>query len=193
MLRRRTLLKLGVAAMVASGRSTIAAQAQYPARPVHLIVGFSPGGNTDIVARLIGEWLTRQMGQPFVVENRSGAATNIATELVVHSHPDGYTLLVSSTAKAINASLYQNLKFNFISDTEPIVVIVTTPLVMCVNPFFPAQSVPEFITRAKADPDKLNCASSGVGSPPHVAADLFKAMTDISACSTFPIAVMWKP
>ena len=119
------------------GRFRARPQAQHPARPVHLIVGFSQGGNTDIVARLIGEWLTRQMGQPFIVENRSGAATNIATELVVHSPADGYTLLVSSTANAINATLYRNLKFNFISDTEPIVAIVTTPLVMCVNPSFP--------------------------------------------------------
>jgi tripartite-type tricarboxylate transporter receptor subunit TctC len=137
------------------------------------------GGNTDIVARLIGEWLTRQMGQPFIVENRTGAATNIATEQVAHAPADGYTLLVSSTSNAINATLYRNLKFNFIRDTEPIAAIATTPLVMCVEPSFPARSVPEFIAQAKANPDKLNCASSGIGSPPHVAAELFKTMTDI--------------
>jgi tripartite-type tricarboxylate transporter receptor subunit TctC len=108
MLRRRTLLKLGAAAIAASTCSAIAAPAPYPARPVHLIVGFSAGGNTDIIARLIGEWLTRQMGQPFIVENRSGAATNIATEQIVHAPADGYTLLVSSTSNAINATLYRN-------------------------------------------------------------------------------------
>jgi tripartite-type tricarboxylate transporter receptor subunit TctC len=179
MLRRRTFLKLGAAAMAASARSAIAGPAPYPARPVHLIVGFSAGGNTDIVARLIGDWLTRQMGQPFIVENRVGAATNIATGQVVHAPADGYTLLVSSTSNAINATLYRNLRFNFIRDTEPIAAIATTPMVMCVNPSFPARSVPEFIAQAKANPDKLNCASSGIGSPPHVAAELFKAMTGI--------------
>jgi tripartite-type tricarboxylate transporter receptor subunit TctC len=179
MVRRRTFLKLGAAAIAASTRSVIAAPAPYPARPVYLIVGFSAGGNTDIVARLIGEWLMRQMGQPFIVENRTGAATNIATEQVVHAAADGYTLLVSSTSNAINATLYRNLKFNFIRDTEPIAAIATTPLVMCVQPSFPAWSVPEFIAHAKANPDKLNCASSGIGSPPHVAAELFKTMTGI--------------
>lgn len=179
MLRRRTFLKLGAAAIAASTCSAIAAPSPYPARPVHLIVGFSAGGNTDIIARLIGEWLTRQMGQPFIVENRSGAATNIATEQIVHAPADGYSLLVSSTSNAINATLYRNLKFNFIRDTEPIAAIVTTPLVMCVRPSFPARSVPEFIALAKGNPDKLDCASSGIGSPPHVAAELFKTMADI--------------
>jgi tripartite-type tricarboxylate transporter receptor subunit TctC len=178
-LRRRTFLKLSAAAMVASTRRAIAASSPYPARPVYLIVGFSAGGNTDIVARLIGECLTRQMGQPFIVENRSGAATNIATEQVVRASPDGYTLLVSSTSNAINSTLYKNLKFNFVRDTEPIAAIAVAPLVMCVNPSFPARSVPEFIAQAKADPDKLNYASSGIGSPPHVAAELFKTMTGI--------------
>jgi tripartite-type tricarboxylate transporter receptor subunit TctC len=178
-LRRRTFLKLSAVAMVASTRRAIAASSPYPARPVYLIVGFSAGGNTDIVARLIGECLTRQMGQPFIVENRSGAATNIATEQVVRASPDGYTLLVSSTSNAINSTLYKNLKFNFVRDTEPIAAIAVAPLVMCVNPSFPARSVPEFIAQAKADPDKLNYASSGIGSPPHVAAELFKTMTGI--------------
>jgi tripartite-type tricarboxylate transporter receptor subunit TctC len=178
-LRRRTFLKLSAAAMVASTRRAIAASSPYPARPVYLIVGFSAGGNTDIVARLIGECLTRQMGQPFIVENRSGAATNIATEQVVRASPDGYTLLVSSTSNAINSTLYKNLKFNFVRDTEPIAAIAVAPLVMCVNPSFPARSVPEFIAQAKANPDKLNYASSGIGSPPHVAAELFKTMTGI--------------
>jgi tripartite-type tricarboxylate transporter receptor subunit TctC len=179
MLRRRTFLKLGAVAMAASARSAVAAPAPYPAHPIYLIVGFSAGGNTDIVARLIGGWLTRKMGQTFIVENRTGAAANIATGQVVHAPADGYTLLVSSTSNAINATLYRNLKFNFIRDTEPIAAIATTPLVMCVNPSFPARSVPEFIAQANANPDKLNCASSGIGSPPHVAAELFKTMTDI--------------
>jgi tripartite-type tricarboxylate transporter receptor subunit TctC len=178
MLRRRTFLRLGAAAVVVSARSAVAAPSPYPARPIYLIVGFSAGGNTDIVARLIGDWLTRQMGQPFIVENRAGAATNIATEQVAHAPADGYTLLVSSTSNAINATLYRNLRFNFVRDTEPIAAIATTPMVMCVNPSFPARSVPEFIAHAKANPDKLNCASSGIGSPPHVAAELFKTMTN---------------
>lgn len=179
MLRRRTFLKLGAAAVAASASSAIAAPSPYPVRPVHLIVGFSAGGNTDIIARLIGEWLTHQMGQPFIVENRTGASTNIATEQIVHAPADGYALLVSSTSNAINATFYRNLKFNFIRDTEPIAAIATAPLVMCVKPSFPARSVPEFIAHAKANPDKLNCASSGVGSPPHVAAELFKIMADV--------------
>jgi|SRR5690348_185038 len=178
MLRRRTFLKLGAAAFAASARGA-SATPDYPAHPVYLIVGFSAGGNTDIVARLMGEWLSHHAGQPFVVENRTGAATNIATEQVVRAPADGYTLLVSSTSNAINATLYRHLKFDFIRDTEPIAAIASTPLVMCVKPSFPARSVPEFIAQAKANPDKLNCASSGIGSPPHVAAELFKMMTDI--------------
>src|SRR5262249_28085332 len=142
-------------------------------------VGFSAGGNTDIVARLLGGWLSQQLGQPFIVENRTGAATNIATEQVVHAPPDGYTLLVSSTANAINATLYRNLKFNFIRDTEPVPRIASTPLVMCVNPSMPARSVSEFMAQARANPGKLNFASSGIGSPPHVAAELFRTMTEI--------------
>jgi tripartite-type tricarboxylate transporter receptor subunit TctC len=179
MLRRRTFLKLGAAVLATSARSAIAVSAPYPARPVYLVVGFSAGGNTDIVARLIGGWLTRQMGQPFIVENRTGAATNIATEQVVRAPADGYTLLVSSTSNAINATLYRNLRFNFIRDTEPIAQIASTPLVMCVNPSSPARSVPEFIAQAKVNPAKLNFASSGIGSPPHVAAELFRSMADI--------------
>ena len=179
MLRRRTLLRFGVTAIAACAGDAIAATTPYPAHPVYMIVGFSAGGNTDIVARLIGDWLSRQLGQPFIVENRTGAATNIATEQVIHSPADGYTLLVSSTSNAINATLYRHLKFNFIRDTEPIAGIARAPLVMCVNPRSPARSVPEFIAQAKADPGKLNFASSGIGSPPQVAAELFISMTDI--------------
>jgi len=178
MLKRRTILKLGAGAIAASARYAIAME-RFPARPVYLIVGFSAGGNTDIVARLTGEGLSQRLGQPFIVENRTGAATNIATEHVVRAPADGYTLLVSSTSNAINATLYRSLRFNFVRDTEPIARIASTPLVMCVNPSSAARSVTDFITQARANPDKFNFASSGIGSPPHVAAELFKTMTDV--------------
>jgi tripartite-type tricarboxylate transporter receptor subunit TctC len=180
MLRRRKFLQLGVAAIASCACGTIAASGPYPNRPVYLIVGFSPGGNTDIVARLIGQWLSHRLGQAFIVENRTGAATNIATEQVVRAPADGYTLLVASAANAINATLYQNLKFDFIRDTEPIARIASTPLVMCVHPSFPARSVSDFITNAASNPGKLNFASSGLGSPPQMAAELFKVMTGIN-------------
>jgi tripartite-type tricarboxylate transporter receptor subunit TctC len=179
MLRRRNFLQLGAAAIAASASPALAA-AGYPARPVYLIVGFSAGGNTDIVARIIGQWLSQQLGQPFIVENRTGAATNIATEQVVRAPADGYTLLVSSTSNAINATVYRHLKFNFIRDTEAIAAIASTPLVMCVNPSSPARSVPEFIANGKSAQGRLNFASSGIGSPPHVAAELFKTMADVA-------------
>ncbi|MCP1819093.1 tripartite-type tricarboxylate transporter receptor subunit TctC [Bradyrhizobium japonicum] len=146
---------------------------------MYLIVGFSPGGNTDIVARTVGRWLSQQFRQSFIVENHIGAATNLATEKVVRAAPDGCTLLVASAANAINAALYRNLKFNFIRDTVPIAMIVSTPLVMCVNPALPVRSVSEFVARATAEPGRLNFASSGLGSPPHVAAELFKMMTAV--------------
>ncbi|XUJ37585.1 tripartite tricarboxylate transporter substrate-binding protein [Bradyrhizobium japonicum] len=139
----------------------------------------SPGGNTDIVARTVGRWLSQQFRQSFIVENHIGAATNLATEKVVRAAPDGCTLLVASAANAINAALYRNLKFNFIRDTVPIAMIVSTPLVMCVNPALPVRSVSEFVARATAEPGRLNFASSGLGSPPHVAAELFKMMTAV--------------
>jgi tripartite-type tricarboxylate transporter receptor subunit TctC len=179
MLRRRKFIQLGALAIAASASHAFASPESYPNRPVYLIVGFSPGGNTDIVARIVGRWLSQQFRQSFIVENHTGAATNIATEQVVRAAPDGYTLLVASAANAINATLYRNLKFDFIRDTVPIAMIASTPLVMCVNPAFPARSVTEFVARARADPGRLNFASSGVGSPPHVAAELFKRMTAI--------------
>jgi tripartite-type tricarboxylate transporter receptor subunit TctC len=146
-------------------------------RPVRLVVGFAPGGTADIMARLIGQWLSERFGQQFIVENRTGAATNVATESVVRAAPDGYTLLVSSVANAINATLYPELGFNFIRDTTPIAAIASTILVMAVNPSFAAKTVPAFIDAAKASPGKVNMASSGAGSPPHVAGELFKMMT----------------
>jgi tripartite-type tricarboxylate transporter receptor subunit TctC len=132
---------------------------------------------TDIVARLIGQWLSERLGQQFVVENRTGAATNVATEAMVHAAPDGYTLLISSAANAINATLYPSLNFNFIRDTAPIAGIATTAMVMVVNPTFAATTVPAFIDYAKAHPGKINMASSGSGSPPHMAGELFKMMS----------------
>jgi tripartite-type tricarboxylate transporter receptor subunit TctC len=179
-LHRRQFLQLAVAAIVAVPAGSRAAWAQaYPTRPVRLLVGFAPGGVTDIMARLMGQRLSDRLGQQFFVENRTGAATNVATEAVVRAAPDGYTLLVSSAANAINATLYENLNFNFIRETTPIASIVGTPLVMVVNPSTSAKTVPAFIAYAKANPGKINMASSGSGSPPHVAGELFKMMTGI--------------
>jgi len=178
-LRRRQFLQLAVAAMVAPVSPRLSWAQSYPTRPVRLIVGFAPGGVTDIVARLMGQWLSERLGQQFIVENRTGAATNVATEAVVRADPDGYTLLVSSAANAINATLYDNLNFNFIRDTVPIASIISTPLVMVVNPSFSAKTVPAFIAYAKGNPGKINMASSGSGSPPHVAGELFKMMAGV--------------
>ncbi|AHY50593.1 tripartite tricarboxylate transporter substrate binding protein [Bradyrhizobium japonicum] len=178
MLRRRKFVQFAALAIAASANHVFALRG-YPNRPVYLIVGFSPGGNTDIVARTVGRWLSQQFRQSFIVENHIGAATNLATEKVVRAAPDGCTLLVASAANAINAALYRNLKFNFIRDTVPIAMIVSTPLVMCVNPALPVRSVSEFVARATAEPGRLNFASSGLGSPPHVAAELFKMMTAV--------------
>ena len=151
----------------------------YPARPVHLIVGFPAGGAADIVARLMGQWLSERLGQPFIIENRPGAGGNIATEAVVRAPPDGYTLLLVTATNAINATLYENLNFNFIRDIAPVASIDRAPLVMVVNPSFPAKTVPEFIAYAKANPGKINMASAGIGTPSHVSGELFKMMTGI--------------
>jgi tripartite-type tricarboxylate transporter receptor subunit TctC len=174
---RRQFLQIAGAALTAPFGSPLLHAQAYPTRPVRLIVGFAPGGVTDIVARLIGQRLSERLGQQFVVENRTGAATNVATEAVVHAAPDGYTLLISSAANAINAKLYSNLNFNFIRDTLPIAGIATTAMVMVVNPSFAATTVPAFIDYAKAHPGKINMASSGSGSPPHMAGELFKMMS----------------
>jgi tripartite-type tricarboxylate transporter receptor subunit TctC len=149
----------------------------YPTRPVRLIVGFAAGGPTDIVARLIGQWLSERLGQPFLVENRSGAGSNIATESVVSAPADGYTLLLVAPANTINATLYDNLNYDFIRDIAPVAGILRTFYVMAVNPSVPAKSVPEFIAYAKANPGKINMASAGTGTPQHVAGELFKMIT----------------
>ncbi|HEY2135429.1 MAG TPA: tripartite tricarboxylate transporter substrate binding protein [Xanthobacteraceae bacterium] len=151
----------------------------YPTRPVRLVVGLAPGGGVDIMARLIGQWLSERLGQSFVIENRPGAGTNIGTEFVVTSPPDGYTLLQVATPNAINATLYDNLSFNFIRDIAPVASIGRSALVMVVSPSFPARTVTEFIAYAKANPGKISMASSGSGTPLHVAGEMFKMATAI--------------
>jgi tripartite-type tricarboxylate transporter receptor subunit TctC len=158
----------------------IVARAQtYPTRPVRIVDGFAAGTTTDVVARIIAQWMSERFGQQFVVENRPGAGTNIATEAVVRAAPDGYTLLWVTGTNAINATLYDNLNFNFIRDIAPVASIYSTPFVMVVNPSVPAKTVPEFIAYAKANPGKLNMASTGIGSGPHVYGELFKAMAGV--------------
>ena len=179
-LRRRQFLYLaaGVAALPAIPH--IARAQTYPTRPVRLIVGVAAGGGTDIVARLISQWLSERLGQQFIVENRPGAGSNIATEVVVRAPPDGYTLLTVGAPAAINATLYYDkLNFNFIRDIAPVAGIMRGPLVMLVNPSFPAKTVPEFIAYAKANPGKINMASGGNGTTPHVTGELFKMMTGV--------------
>jgi tripartite-type tricarboxylate transporter receptor subunit TctC len=151
----------------------------YPNRPVHVLNGFAPGGQIDIFARLLGQWLSERLGQSFVVDSRPGAATNIATEEVVRAAPDGYTLLWITTANAINATLYEKLNFNFMRDIVPVVGLDSAPLVMEVNPSFPAKTVSEFIAYAKANPGKISYGSGGVGSTQHMAGELFKFMTGV--------------
>jgi tripartite-type tricarboxylate transporter receptor subunit TctC len=178
-LPRRTFLHLAVGSAALPVISRIANADTYPSRSVRIIVGFPPGGTADIVARLIGQWLSDQLGQPFIVENRSGASGNIAVEAVVRASPDGYTLLQIIGTNAINASLYDNLNFNFIRDIAPIASIARVPLVMEVNPSVPANTVLEFIAYAMANPGKISMASAGIGTPGHVAGELFKIMTGV--------------
>jgi tripartite-type tricarboxylate transporter receptor subunit TctC len=151
----------------------------YPTRPVRFIVGFPPGGPNDILARLVGQWLSDRLGQPFVVENRPGASGNIATEAVVRAPPDGYTLLLVGPANAISGSLYDNLTFNFLRDIAPVAGITREPLVMVVHPSVPANTIAEFIAYAKAHPGNVRMASTGNGSSPHVSGELFRMMTGV--------------
>ena len=175
---RRAFLRL--AASAAALPATRAAWAQaYPSHPVRIIVGFATGGPNDIFARLIGQWLADRLGQPFVIENRPGASTNIATELVVRAPADGYTLLFIAQPVAINPNLYKNLSFNFLRDIAPVASLVRQSLVMVVHPDVPAKTVPEFIAYAKANPGKLSMASVGIGSTPHIAGELFKMLAGI--------------
>jgi tripartite-type tricarboxylate transporter receptor subunit TctC len=167
----------GVAALPLTSRRTTA-QA-YPARPVRIIVGFGPGGAPDIVSRLLAQELSDRLGQQFFVEIRSGAGGNIATETLVRSSPDGYTLLMAGLPNAINATLYDRLNFNFIRDIVPVAAVVSTVNLLVVNPSVPAKTVPELIAYAKTNPGKLNMASAGTGSAPHLAGELFKIMANI--------------
>jgi len=177
--RRRFLhLAAGAAALPTLPRLVLA-QA-YPTRPVRIIVGFPAGGTIDIFARMMGLWLSERLGQPFVIENRLGAGGNIGTEAVVRATPDGYTLLMVVAPNAINATLYEKLSFNFIRDIAPVAGIIRVPNVMVVNPSFPAATVPEFITYAKANPGKINMASSGNGTTIHASGELFKMMTGVN-------------
>jgi tripartite-type tricarboxylate transporter receptor subunit TctC len=176
---RRQFLHLAAGAAALPAVPRIARAQAYPTKPVRLIVGFAPGGATDIAARLMGQWLSEQFGQQFVIENRTGASTNIATEAVVRAPADGYTLLTVTASNAINATLYDKLPFNFIRDITPVAGIIRYPLVMQVNPSFPARTVAEFITHAKSNPGKISYGSGGVGSSIHVASELFKMMTGV--------------
>ena len=176
--RRKFFATLGGAAALLAPACNARAQS-YPSRPVRLIVAYPPGGTSDVVARLIGQQLSERFGQPFIVENRPGAGTNIATEAVVRAAPDGYTLLVVDAAPAINTTLYRNLNFVFLRDIAPVACIISTPLVMVVNPSFPATTVPEFVAYAKANPRKVNMASNGNGALQHLAGELFKMMTGV--------------
>lgn len=176
---RRQLLQMAAGAAVLPAISNIASAQTYPTRPVHVIVGFAAGGPNDISARLIGPWLSERLGQQFVVENRPGAGSNVATEFVVRSPADGYTLLMVAAPAAINETLYDHLSFNFIRDIAPVAGIVRVPQLMLVNPSVPAKSLPEFIAYAKANPGKINMASAGNGSLPHLAGELFKSMAGV--------------
>jgi tripartite-type tricarboxylate transporter receptor subunit TctC len=179
-LPRRQFLHLVAAAAALPVMSRVAGAQAYPSRPVRIVVGFPAGGGADIVARLMGQRLSGRLGQPFIIENRPGAGSNIAAEAVVRSPADGYTLLlVTLPANAINATLYDKLNFNFLRDIAPVAGLTRDPNVMLVNPSFPAKTVPEFIAYAKANPGRVNMASSGAGSSQHVAGELFRVMTGI--------------
>jgi tripartite-type tricarboxylate transporter receptor subunit TctC len=178
-LLRRGFLHLAASALAWPAAARVACADAYPSRPVRLIVGFAPGGGNDIVARLMGQWLSDRLGQPFVIENRPGAGTNIATEAVVRAAPDGYTLLLAGIPNASNAAMFPTLTFDFMRDITPIVGIMRIPNVMVVNPALPARTLSEFITYAKANPGKINMASAGTGSGSHLAGELFKLMAEV--------------
>jgi tripartite-type tricarboxylate transporter receptor subunit TctC len=183
MLPRRKFLHLAGGAAAFPAMLGIASALDYPTRPARIIVGYAAAGPTDITGRLVGQWLSQRLGQQFIVDNRPGAGSNVGTELVVQASPDGYTLLLVTTTNAINATLYDKLNFNFIRDIAPIGSIMRTANVMLVNPSSPAKTVAEFIAYAKANPGKINMATAGVGSPPHVYGELFKAMAGVDLVS----------
>jgi tripartite-type tricarboxylate transporter receptor subunit TctC len=178
-LPRRNFLHLAAGAAALPAVPRIATAQTYPTRPVRIVVGFAAGGGYDIIARLIGQWLSERLGQPFVVENRPGAATNIATQVVVKATPDGYTLLLIGPTNTINTTFYRKLNFDFIRDIAPVSSITRQPQAMLTNPSFPAKTIPELIAYAKANPDKVNISSPGVGSLSHLAVELFNIMADV--------------
>jgi tripartite-type tricarboxylate transporter receptor subunit TctC len=177
---RRRFLKLTGIAAAASAFPQPGLALDYPTRPVRFVVGFPPGGQQDIMARLMGQWLSERLGQQFLVENRSGAGGNIGAEAVINSPPDGYTMLLAGSPNAINATLYEKLNFVFLRDIAPVASFARTPLVMEVHPSVPANTLPEFIAYAKANPGKVNYASAGMGTPQHVSAELLKILTGIN-------------
>ena len=177
---RRQFMHLSAGAAALPAASRLAWAQSYPSRPVHWIVGFAPGGGNDIVARLMGQWLQERLGQPFIIDNRPGAGTNIATEAVVNARADGYTLLLAGIPNASNASMFSNLNFNFTRDIVPVAGIIRVAQVMVVNPSFPAKTVPEFIAYAKANSDKINMGSAGTGSATHLAGELFKMVAGVN-------------
>jgi tripartite-type tricarboxylate transporter receptor subunit TctC len=179
-LPRRKLLHLAAGAAALPVVSRTARAQAYPTRPVRLIVGTSASTAPDILARLMGQWLSERLGHPFVIDNRPGAGGNIGSEAVVRAPPDGYTLLLVTPSAAINATLYETLNFNYIRDLAPVAGVIRVPLVMEVNPSFPAKTVPDFIAYARANPGKINMASAGNGTPQHVAGELFKIMTGVN-------------
>jgi tripartite-type tricarboxylate transporter receptor subunit TctC len=179
-LPRRRFLQLAAGAVALPAVTRVAHGQAYPSRPVRIIVPFAAAGPNDIIARVLGQWLAERLGQPFVIENRPGAASNLGTEAVVHAAPDGYTVLIVSSPHAINATLYDRLHFEFRRDIAPVAAIMRVPNVMVVDQAFPARSVTDFIDYARANPDKLNFASSGVGASNHMSGELFKIMTGIA-------------
>src|ERR1700741_3982308 len=179
-LRRRRFPRLTAAAIALPMLARSAGAQAWPSRPVRWVVGYAPGGGNDIVARLMGQWFSDRLGQTFVIENKPGAGTNIAAEFVVNAAADGYTLRLVGQPNAINATLYETLPFDFIRDIAPVAGIMTVPNVVVVNPSFPANTIPELIASARANPDKVNMASAGNGSAAHLAGELFKSMTGTS-------------
>jgi tripartite-type tricarboxylate transporter receptor subunit TctC len=179
-LPRRQFLHLAAGAAALPAVARIARAQAYPSRPVRIIGGASAGGGIDIVARLMGQWLSERLGQQFIIENRAGAGTNIATEAVVRAAPDGYTLLLAFSSNATNATFYERLNFNFIRDINPVASVMRVPNIVLVHPSVPAKTIPEFIAYAKANPGKISMASGGMGTPGHLSGELFKMTTGIN-------------
>jgi tripartite-type tricarboxylate transporter receptor subunit TctC len=179
-LRRRQFLHVAAGAAALPAVARFAKAQSYPARPVRIVVGFTAGGSTDIGARLIGQWLQERLGQPFVIENRPGAGTNIATESVVRAPPDGYTLLMVGPSSAVNATLYDKLSFVFLRDIAPVASLIRQPQIMLANPSLAAKTVPELIAYAKANPGKITVASAGIGSTGHLVGEFFKLTTGVN-------------